>query len=581
TRLDRTVAVKIMRPALAEDPDFVARFTREARAAARLSSPDVVAVHDQGTDAATGTAYLVMEYVAGRTLRDLVRERGPLPPERALAVMEPVLRALGAAHAAGLVHRDVKPENVLLADDGSVKVADFGLARAVEATHLTVTTGLLIGTVAYLAPEQVEHGTADARTDLYAAGITLWELLTGVPPYSSDSPLSVAYRHVHEDVPPPSTRVPGLPLAVDDLVVRATRRDPDARHPDAQAFLTELRAVAAGLAGGPLLAEPAQPTLVVPRPQPLAESGRQPRTLRQRKARSRTPGRRRGPILLALVIALALIASVGGWYLGSGRYTSAPGVLDLPQAQAQAQLLAAGFDSSVSAEQIFDENVPVGHVAEQDPAPGGRIRKGGEVTLVLSRGPDRRLVPQLAGLTQAAAVAALEAVGLTLGKVTQEFSGAAIGIVIRSGPVMGQRLRPGEAVALVVSKGVEQLPVPDVTGRSAGSATTALRKAGFAVATVEVFDETVPSGRVVGQTPNGGRAPRGSTVTLRVSKGPELIAIPDLRGQPRDTAVATLDRLGLRSRIDSLPFGPGTVRGSDPPPGRQVRRGTVVTLFVF
>ena len=263
TRLDRVVAVKVMRPALAEDPDFVARFAREARAAARLSSPEVVAVHDQGTDATTGTAYLVMEYVAGRTLRDVIRESGPLSPSRALSLLEPVLRALAAAHAAGLVHRDVKPENVLLGDDGRVKVADFGLARAVETSNLTATTGLLIGTVAYLAPEQVEHGTADPRTDVYAAGILLWEMLTGTPPYAGDSPLSVAYRHVNDDVPPPSLIVSGIPPAVDDLAVRATRRDPSLRPADGGAFLAEVAAVRATLP-----VTETQPTLVVPRPVP-------------------------------------------------------------------------------------------------------------------------------------------------------------------------------------------------------------------------------------------------------------------------------------------------------------------------
>ncbi|MCW2615217.1 MAG: protein kinase, partial [Frankiales bacterium] len=249
TRLDRTVAVKVMRPALAEDPDFVERFAREARAAARLSSPDVVAVHDQGTDPATRTAYLVMEHVAGRTLRDVVVDEGPLPPARAIALLEPVLRALAAAHGAGLVHRDVKPENVLLGDDGRIKVADFGLARAVETSSLTATAGLIIGTVAYLAPEQVEHGRADTRTDVYAAGILLFELLTGSPPYSSENPMSVLFRHVHEDVPPPSTMVSGIPAALDDLVVRATRRDPAARPVDAGAFLAELQAARHDLGG--------------------------------------------------------------------------------------------------------------------------------------------------------------------------------------------------------------------------------------------------------------------------------------------------------------------------------------------
>ncbi|MCW2544804.1 MAG: serine/threonine protein kinase, partial [Frankiales bacterium] len=204
TRLDRPVAVKVMHRALAEDPEFVARFTREAKASAKLSAAEVVAVHDYGTDRATGLAYLVMEHVRGINLRQLIHERGPLAPARAVSLMEPVLRALAAAHAAGLVHRDIKPENVLLADDGRVKVADFGLARAVETSNLTQTTGLLIGTVAYLSPEQVETGTSDARSDVYAAGVLLWELLTGAPPYSAETPLSVAYKHVHEDMPPPS-----------------------------------------------------------------------------------------------------------------------------------------------------------------------------------------------------------------------------------------------------------------------------------------------------------------------------------------------------------------------------------------
>jgi serine/threonine-protein kinase len=294
--LDRTVAVKMMRPALAEDPDFVDRFVREARAAAKLSSPDVVAVYDQGTDQVSGTAYLVMEHVEGRTLRDVV-DAGPLPPHEALDLLEPVLRALAAAHEAGLVHRDVKPENVLLGRDGRVKVADFGLARAVESS-LAETTGLLLGTVAYLAPEQVEHGRADARTDVYSAGILLYELLTGEPPYRSDMAMSVAFRHVHEDVPPPSRLVEGVPLAVDDLVQTATRRDPSARPVDAGRFLAQLRAVRAHLApadpeAGPVVRRTAHPTLVVPR-EPARPTG----------------GRRRSAVALWSVLGALLLAAV-------------------------------------------------------------------------------------------------------------------------------------------------------------------------------------------------------------------------------------------------------------------------------
>ena len=359
TRLDRPVAVKVMRPGLASDPEFVERFAREARAAARLSSPEVVAVHDQGTDPATGTAYLVMERVSGGTLRDVLRERGALPPAAALELVEPVLVALAAAHAAGLVHRDVKPENVLLSADGRVKVADFGLARAVETSTATATTGLLLGTVAYLAPEQVEHGRTGPRTDVYAAGVLLWELLTGAPPYRSDSPMTVAFRHVHEDVPPPGTVVEGVPASLDDLVVRATRRDPSARPVDAGAFLAELRAVRADLgprpATGPVVRRACSPTLVVPRSELVGS-----RPVPQR----RTTRRRR--LVVAALVALA--ALLGGGVLLLSRWTPAPEVVGLAESDARSRLVAAGFTVE-ERPPVFSDRVAEDHVVDQDPAP--------------------------------------------------------------------------------------------------------------------------------------------------------------------------------------------------------------------
>jgi eukaryotic-like serine/threonine-protein kinase len=557
TRLDRTVAVKVMRPALAEDPDFVERFAREARAAARLSSPEVVAVHDQGTDAGTGTAYLVMEHVAGRTLRDVIRERGPLPPARALDLLEPVLRALAAAHAAGLVHRDVKPENVLLGDDGRVKVADFGLARAIESSNLTATTGLLIGTVAYLAPEQVEHGRSDTRTDVYAAGILLFELLTGVPPYSSDSPMSVAYRHVHDDVPPPSTLVDGVPTALDALVVSATRRDPAARPVDAGAFLAELRAVRGDL--GPARPD-TQPTLVVPRPAPTAP--------------------RRRPLLLWSLVAALLLGAVlaGGWYLAVGRYVDAPQVVGLTKVEATTALQEAGFEVEFLPSE-HSETVPAQHIIRQDPE--GRVLPGGTVVLLNSLGPDRRAVPEVLGRTQADAVALVEQAGLEVGGVTEAFSSVrAAGTVVSTSPAVGQRLRPGSEVALVISKGPELLAVPDVVGRTQDDAEAALARAGFDSAVTLVFSDTVKKGVVVAQEPRDGRAPRDAAVALQVSKGPELITIPDVVGDSRASAERRLEALGLKVQVRAIP-GPGTVRSTNPGAGEKVRKGSTVTLFVF
>ncbi len=567
TRLDRQVAVKVMHRALAEDPDFVARFTREAKAAARVSAPEVVAVHDQGTDAATGLAYLVMEHVQGITLRRLLMDRGALTPARAVAVLEPVLRALAAAHAAGLVHRDVKPENVLLSDDGRVKVADFGLARAVETSNLTQTTGLLIGTVAYLAPEQVEYGVADARSDVYAAGVLLWELLTGTPPYAAESPLSVAYRHVHEDVPPPSTAVGGVPPALDALVVRATRRDPEARPRDAGAFLSELRAAAQGL---PPVSEPAgvQPTLVVPR--------------RVADAPADKPPHRRRRLGLVLLLVLALLALGSGYYLGSFRYTRAPSVLEKTLAQARTSLDDAGLQLR-RGDDRFSETVARGLVVAQDPGPDARVTKGGTVTVHLSKGPDRRAVPPVTGKDPEAATAALTGVGLRVaGSPSYAWSqSVAKGLVVGTNPAAGTRLRPGTAVQLVLSRGPQPVSVPNVTGLPQDEAVAKLQHVGFRVTVQQVFSDTVAAGVVVDQSPSSGTADRGSTVTLHVSKGPDVVVVPDVVGDSVDEARSTLTDLGLKVKVNKFPGGPGRVLETDPGAGKRVKRGSTVTLLVF
>jgi beta-lactam-binding protein with PASTA domain len=573
-RLDRCVAVKVMRPALAEDPDFVDRFAREARSAARLYSADVVAVHDQGTDAETGTAYLVMEHVAGCTLRDVIRDRGALPPAKALDLMEPVLRALAAAHAAGLVHRDVKPENVLLGDDGRVKVADFGLARAIESSNLTATTGLLIGTVAYLAPEQVEHGRSDTRTDVYAAGILLFELLTGVPPYSSDSPMSVAYRHVHEDVPPPSRLVEGLPVELDELVVGATRRDPAARPVDAGAFLAGLRAVRADLPRGadaPVVHREPHPTLIVPRPPAQAEP-----------EAAAAPRRRRRTLVLWGVLAALLLTGglAGGWWLLAGRYTDAPEVVGLTKVEAESTLREAGFEVEYLPS-VPHDTVPEQHIIEQRPGPGDRVLPGGTITLLNSLGPEMRAVPSMIGSPQAEAVEKLREAGLNLGTVTEVFHGTVpAGSVVSSDPPSGEKRRRGSTVALEISKGPEMLAVPDVTGQARADAEKALAEVGFKAAVTEVFHDSVKKGLVVAQKPADGRAERDSTVALQVSKGPELITVPDVTGKKRADAERTLEALGLKVRVFAIP-GPGTVRSTNPGAGAQVRKGSTVTVYVF
>ena len=603
TRLDRVVAVKVMHRALADDPDFVARFTREARASARLSCAEVVAIHDQGTDPSTGLAYLVMEHVQGRNLRQVLRERGALTPARALDLVEPVLVALAAAHAAGLVHRDIKPENVLLADDGRVKVADFGLARAVEASELTATTGLLIGTVAYLAPEQVESGRADARTDVYAVGVLLWELLTGGQPYTGETPLSVALQHLRKQVPAPSTAVAGLTPALDALVVRATRPEPAERYADAAAMLAGLRAVRAGLPAGPARHDD-QRTLVVALPPAEASTTPVPTVPAAGTPAPGTPTagtsvpgtptagtpvpgtarprrRRRGRVLLAVLVVLALLAAGGGYYLGAGRSTTTPAVLGLDKARARAAVEKAGLTVRLG-RAAYSEALAAGIVLAQTPRPGGRIARHATVTLVFSLGPDRRVVPGVAGSSEPAARAALAAVGLAYRSTTGEYSRTvATGVVLRSDPAAGARLKPGTPVDLVVSKGPRPVAVPDERGKPGAAATAALTGVGFVVTTSSVFSDTVAKGTVVDQSPSSGTADLGGTVSLVVSKGPDVVVVPKVVGLGTDAAVAQLKAAGLKARVLAFPGGPGQVLKEDPGAGRTVRRGTTVTLYAF
>jgi len=569
TRLDRLVAVKVMHRDKAEDPGFVRRFTREAQSSAKLSTPEVVAIHDTGTDPATGLAYLVMEHVRGLNLRQLLLKHGALSPARAVSLMEPVLRALAAAHAAGLVHRDIKPENVLLADDGRVKVADFGLARAVESNGQT--TGLLIGTAAYFSPEQVEKGISDERSDVYAAGVLLFELLTGSPPHSGTTEYMLAHKHVTDDVPPPSTFVPGIPSALDALVVAATRRDPAARLRDGAAFLAGLLALKGELAGATTPSVVHQ-TLVVARVPPApAAKARSPRR------------RRRGLTALVAVLVLGLLALGGGYYLGSYRYTQAPSVLSLTLSRAEAMLHRADLVVKRGPD-TFSEQVKAGLVLEQTPKPGGRVRKGGAVTVVVSKGADRRAVPGLVGKDLAGATSALRASGLVdaPGPVQAYSDTVPTGEVISSDPASGTRLRPGTAVRLVLSKGEQPVPVPQVVGQKQDRAVQALRALGFQVSVAQVFSDTVAKDEVLGQSPAPGTAVKGSMVSLTVSKGPDVVEVPDVRGDSPDTALRKLTAAGLVGKRVDAPFGTGSVvYTTDPVHSKMIKRGSTVTIFVI
>jgi serine/threonine-protein kinase len=616
TRLDRDVALKVLRRDLAQDDAFVSRFRREARSAARLSHPNVVSVFDQGED--DGHMFLAMEYVPGQTLREVMRAEGPLTPRAALDIMGPVLQALSAAHRAGIIHRDVKPENIILReDDGTVKVADFGLARAVTTQTTASQTGVLLGTVAYLSPEQVERGIADARSDVYAAGLILFEMLTGSKAFTGETPIHIAYQHVHGSVPAPSSRVPSVPTELDALVALATARDPDHRPSDAGDFLAEVRRSRAMLTATELDRRPEGPatpdggvsTVAVDRTSalPVTATGQRSRTrppvaLPIDHTPTAPPGRhgdqeyddgRDGGAgfdwravpwrWLWVALAVALVAGVSAWWFlaGPGSPTVVPRTVGLTYAKAQSLLEARHLDP-VKVES-FQEAVPKGQVVATDPGAGTQVRRGSTVVVRVSECPGRFAVPNRVGKSEAEATAHLTAATLTLGSLTEAYSETvAQGLVISVDPQVGTLLKRGDPVNIVVSKGRQPIPVTDFTGKPAAQAVDALTKAGLKVdATQQENSDTVPKGDVIRQSPSGGNLYTGDQVTIVVSKGPVLVQVPDVTGKQADVAQKILEAAGFVVQRQAILGGLfGTVHHTTPAAGSQAPKGSVVTMVI-
>ncbi|MGR7028023.1 Stk1 family PASTA domain-containing Ser/Thr kinase [Geodermatophilus sp. URMC 62] len=624
-RLHRTVAVKVMAEHLAHDPTFVDRFTREARAAAMLSHPNVVSVSDQGSD--QGLVFLVMELVRGRTLRDLLQARGRLTVAEAFAVLEPVLAGLTAAHRAGIVHRDVKPENVLIGHDGTVKVADFGLARALTGTGQTSHTGgVLIGTVAYLSPEQLERARADARSDVYAAGLVLFEVLTGHPPYGGDTPLAVAYQHVHHDVPAPSAEVPGVPWQVDELVTRTTRREPAVRPLDAGAFLADLEDVRSdlGLARVPVPTgrssagpdtirptnrptRPRHPSDPGPGGDPGTEvlgagrssrgrgtsmlpgtgtgpttdvAGRRPGLAPKRPGVPQHVRRRRARLAVAVVLLLAVTVGAIGWWQGSGRWTTVPSLEGADRAAAVDLLQGAGLDP-VFADDQFSESVAEGTVISADPD-GGEAIRGSDVELVVSKGPERFTVdPELVGRPLEEVQAWLAENVPAQVTVQQAYDeDVPAGSVSGFDPEAGTALRRDQPVTVVVSRGRAPVQVPDVVGQSPDAARDNLEAQGFTVTRTEGRSGDVGTGQVMAVSPTPGqKAPFGSEVTIQVSVGLPQVTVPDVTGMSAREAAAALESAGLTYSTSTFITGDRVYRQS-PGAGTVVDIRTEVSLLL-
>jgi eukaryotic-like serine/threonine-protein kinase len=621
TRLHRTVALKMLHAGLADDADFVRRFHREARSAARLSHPHVVAMFDQGDD--DGTPYLTMEYVPGRTLRQELSSSGRFDPPKALDFLDLILQALAAAHEADLIHRDVKPENVLLGDDGSVKVADFGLARAVSQATSTATQGLLIGTVSYLAPEQLTHGAATARGDVYAAGIMLYELLVGKKPHDGDSPIQVAYKHVNEDVPPPSQAVPGIPAYVDGLVLRATARDPDLRPTDARVFLQLVRRARSALGQGVddpqltqdlgMLRRQGQPptqaqqpprvehTMVAPieplqagaqsqggRLGPFTPAGGAPGVVGVRppsyddedyEGRPPPPWWRRLWVIGAVAMTLVVVAGGACWLAAVGPFTRVPEVVGT----SKAALPQLGERSGVVFAQrlVFHERMAKDHVIRSVPSHGERMFRGGTVEVWVSRGPERYLVPNVNGMTERRARRAVTAANLPVAPVQREYSSdVQRGRVIRTSPTPESPLRRETRVTLVVSRGPEPVSIPSVVGLEVTQATTTLEGIGLTVTRTDEFSDTVAPNAVINQDPPPGQGHRGDTVNLVVSKGPEFVPVPDVVRMGEEEATKTLTDAGFQVEVrqSSLYLGMNVIASQNPPAGQPTRVGSTIVL---
>ncbi|MHA7245591.1 Stk1 family PASTA domain-containing Ser/Thr kinase [Arthrobacter tecti] len=601
-RLERDVALKVLYPHLAEDERFLERFEREAKSAARLSHPHVVGVLDQGVEEGPehSIAYLVMEYVPGRTLRDLLRERGHLTPRQALAMLDPVVEGLAAAHDAGLIHRDVKPENVLLAERGSIKIADFGLARAVSAG---TNTGTLVGTAAYLPPELVSGGAADARSDIYSAGIMLFELLTGSQPYHGEAPIQVAFQHVNSRVPAPSATMPGLAEDLDELVLWCTAVDPEERPIDGNALLGELRHIRTTLSDAELDFGHDQQSAApraggashsVPHRQPanhteVLESGVQYTEVVDNHSHPTEVVTAQGSPTTVL--------------RGESNATTVLGSTPMAGSGPERQLDAAAREKLARRDfkAYQKEQARAAQRPEKTLRPGNRGRRNVLLVLLLALlvflaaaagwffgvGPGALVaVPDVSSRPVTAAQALLTEAGLS--STAEEVYSDSVdeGLVIGSEPTASTEIRRWEGVQLLVSLGPELFAVPETVGLSEAAAAGALVAAEFGVGEVtREFSDSVPTGVVIASDPAVSvQLPAGTVVNLTVSQGPEPVDVPSVLGLPQDEAVAVLEAAGLTAEIadeqvNDVDVPAGSVL-TQSPAGGQLTRGQAVTLTI-
>ena len=602
TRLDRRVAVKIMHAHLAQDEQFVERFIREAKAAAALSHPNIVAVQDQGwNQSGIPAVFIVMELVDGHTLREYLNERGKIAAADGIKFLLPVLSALGAAHRLGIVHRDVKPENILVSKEGRIKITDFGLAKgAMIGSTMTAESSVILGSVSYLSPEQVSRGIADSRSDVYSAAITAFEIFTGTKPFEGDEPIQIAFMHVNSRVPRISSLIPDIPKALDDLIFAATSVDPDERPRDCQIFHSQLLTISQALnPSAPQMSleldipiapmrdktkkkksrgKFTQVTEKISLTLPSAAAKETTVQVRERKKISKRVRRNRW-----IAAGLAVLLGITTWWvlIGPGASVKFPSVVGATTEQANSTLTALGL-KTITVEERFDEDIAKGRVISTDPFAGDSIALGGTVNLVVSKGAERYTIPSLIGLTPEAAVNLLAKSPLTVGDITEAFNDKVPqGFVISSNPAPGTRVKRETIVDMVVSKGVETFSLASLVGTNGEQALNELTEAGFNVTVTYAFDEKVMPGEVISQQPAAGAAlPKAAAVEIFVSKGTAFVYIPNVMRFSQERATALLKDLGLKVVVKKVTKSGKLVIGIDPKVDAKVKRGSTVTLTV-
>ena len=599
TRLDRPVAVKIMHAHLANDEAFVSRFIKEAKATAALSHPNIVSIQDQGwNEGGPPAVFLVMELVEGSTLRDFLNQQGSVSIEQMFQIMNPVLSALAAAHKIGIIHRDIKPENILISKDGRVKVADFGLARnmAIGQT-MTVESSVVLGSVSYLSPEQVQRGVADARSDIYAVGIVLFEMLTGGKPYEGETPIQIAYRHVNDRIPTLQSIKSDIPITISELVHAATAPNPDHRPKDAEELLNKFREIQAQIdpkkrqmsleldlppsmmksvtkrgkvSVGSALEGLKEKTSQLISTKPIKVSKAEDSIGTKKRKVSKRVKRNR---IIALLLLIGLV--FGGFRLLNIGKISVPSLVGMSQTEASKSLEPLGLDLEII-EEVFSEDIPKGRVIASEPGGGGKISPDEKVGLILSKGQERILIPRLNGLTPDVASAQLSSLGLTVGEINEIFDmKIAAGYVIATEPKETMAVKRKAIVNLIVSKGVEQISLQSYVGKGGEQALSELTEMGFDVDAAYKFSDSVFKGQVISQSPEKMESiGKGSKIDLTISKGPEFVFVPNVLGKNKNDASLDLENLGLRVKIK----GSGKVNNISPAIGTKAKQGAIITL---